>query len=98
MLNPRPAGPSTEDWGEPEVLVVTFDEDLEPGAPIRLELVQGGGNRTLGSFRLGLAPRLDPESTLVPATAQASRALDLQTRLRPRVPTTPVLAERTTPG
>ena len=88
-----------EDWGEPEVLVVTFDEDLEPGAPIRLELVQeGGGNRTLGSFRLGLAPRLAPDSTLVPATwREASRTLDLQTRLRPRVPTTLVLAERTTP-
>ena len=88
-----------EDWDEPEVLVVTFDEALEPGAPLRLELVQeAGGNRTLGSIRLGVASSLDPESTLVPVDwREASRALEFQMRLRPRVPTTLVLEERMQP-
>ncbi|MEC8511218.1 MAG: PSD1 and planctomycete cytochrome C domain-containing protein [Planctomycetota bacterium] len=88
-----------EDWSEPEVLILTLEEGLEAGSELKLELVQeAGANRTLGSFRLGLAATFDPETPLVPEEwREASQALDFHRRLRPNVPTTLVLEERTIP-
>ncbi len=88
-----------EEWSDPEVLILTLEDDVGPGTMLKLELVQeAGGNRTLGSFRLGLAASFDADASLVPDDWRAaSQALDFHRRMRPRVPTTLVLQERTTP-
>lgn len=88
-----------EDWSDPEVLVLTLQDVVPADSDLRVELVQeAGGSRTLGSFRLGLAPGLAPGTVLVANDWRlASQALDQHRRLRPGVPTTLVLEERTIP-